>query len=128
MHPLDYSPLPPPTVSIEQLRRKHLERVASDPDFELLRKEIQISLENRERRTVSLRETKRREQHQELLALQKEEDGRLSGERDADEEGQEKRSNYLLDQVDLLLREATRILSDLTATPPVSQAADLQPS
>ena len=128
LHPLDYSPLPPPTVSIEQLRRKHLERVASDPDFELLRKEIQISLENRERRTVSLRETKRREQHQELLALQKEEDGRLSGERDADEEGQEKRSNYLLDQVDLLLREATRILSDLTATPPVSQAADLQPS
>ncbi len=115
LRPLRYRKGVAATELFDEVRRKHQERVAQDPDWQKLLQRIDLIRKTREQVTISLNREKREQERKQHLALQDNPQAEL-------EEGEEVSEADLpsgadvqieLAEADLALREAARVLNDL---------------
>ena len=99
-------------VSIEFLRQQHRDRAEQVEDLRKLAQRVELISQRTDQKSVSLLETQRRKEYEELLALQDE------SEEDESENEEGFQSGELRDLADLdpILREAGRVIRDMVAS------------
>ncbi|HSR63897.1 MAG TPA: carboxy terminal-processing peptidase [Gammaproteobacteria bacterium] len=114
--------------NLEPLRNKHQSRIESDRSFKLLLEELELVQKNSDRKSISLLESERKQEREELLQAKRDLQNEFRVARgleplpeDADEEDLEVEED---EEVDILLNETARILHDWITSPSLS--VDLQ--
>ena len=99
-------------VSIEFLRQQHRDRTERVEDLKRMAQRVELLNQRTDKKSVSLLETQRRKEYEELLALQDE------SEEDAAENEEDYESGALRDlaELDPILREAGRVIRDMVAS------------
>jgi len=118
--PASYAKASAPIYLYEQVRERHRQRLQTDPDLILLRRENDYARRNYERRAISLLEEKRRREQEEFLALEQERKERQQGGLDDESQWPEVASP---EQLDVFLREASKVLEELIIDPQEQRTA-----
>ncbi len=100
-------------ISIEFLREQHGQRMREISELAKLSQRMTILQERSKKKSVSLLESQRRIEHEELLSLRDQANNDASPD---DTQGFESGSLRDLDELDIILRETGRIINDIVAS------------
>ena len=122
--PAKYIKVSAPVDSFTTARHIHEERIKSDKGFNLLMKQLHLIQEANDKKTISLLESKRKQEREQLLATKRELQNQLresqgleplAKDADLDDPGDLEKDDV---PVDVLLIETTHILNDLIINAP----------